>query len=95
MIAQHALEHRAQIRGGRKVATFMEAGGLQPRPVGNHPPAFHRAAREQRDGAGAVIGTLGAVDARGAAELGGDHNDGVAPALAQSVLEFRQRAVEP
>ena len=41
-----------------------------------------------------MIGALGAVDARGAAELGGDHHDRIAPALAQSAFEFSERAVE-
>ena len=74
---------------------MIEAGRLQRRPVRNHPSSLYRAAGEQRDRAGAVIGTLGAVDAHGAAELGGDHHDGVAPAIAKAAFEFRKRAVEP
>ena len=84
LVLQHALHHRAQIGGRREVAALIEIGGLQPRPVRDHAAAFHRAAGEQRDGAGAVIGALRAVDARGAAEFGGDHDHGVAPARAQA-----------
>src|SRR3954464_11759313 len=70
MIAEQALEHGAQIGGGLEVAFLIELGLLQSRPVGDHAPAPQRAAGEKRDGAGAVIGAVGAVDARGASELG-------------------------
>src|SRR5256885_795050 len=72
-----------------------EIGGLEPWPIGNHPAALDRAAGEQCDGAGAVIGTVGAVDARGTSEFGSHHDYGVAPARAQAAFEFDQRAVEP
>src|SRR2546429_3747323 len=51
-----ALEHRAQVGGRGKIAAFVEVGVLQARPVGNYAAALQRAAREQRDGAGAVVG---------------------------------------
>jgi len=94
MIVQQAFDHGAQIGGRRQIAALIEIGALQARPVRDHPAALHRAPGEQRNGAGAVIGALGAVDARGAAEFGCDHHHGVAPALAQSAFEFRERAVE-
>ena len=70
MIAQHALDHGAQIGGRRRGRGLRTVRVLQARPVGDHATARDRAAGEQRDGAGAVIGAVGAVDARGAAELG-------------------------
>ena len=94
MVLQHALEHRAQVVGRREVAALIEIGGFQARPVRDHPAALHRAAGKQRDGAGAVVGAFGAVDARGAAEFGGNHDHGVAPARAEPAFELRQRAVE-
>ena len=41
-----------------------------------------------------MIGAVGAVDARGAAELGGDHHHGVAPARSQPAFKFAERTVE-
>ena len=46
VIVQHALDHRAQIGGRREVAALIEAGGLQPRPIRNHPAALHRTTRQ-------------------------------------------------
>ena len=53
-----------------------------------------RTAGEQRYGAGTMIGAVGAIDARGTTEFGRDHDYSIAPALAQAVLEFRQRTVD-
>ena len=91
---QHALDDGAQVGGRLEIAALIEVGGLEAGPVGDDAAALHRAAGEQRDRAGAVIGAVGAVDARGAAELGGDHDHGVAPALAEPAFEFGERAVE-
>src|SRR3954469_8657723 len=78
---QHAFDHGAQVGGGLEIAGLEEIGGLETWPVGDDTTALHRAAGEQRDRSRAVIGAVGAVDARGAAELGRDHHDGVAPAF--------------
>ena len=43
---------------------------------------------------GAVIGAVGAVDARGAAELGDERHHGLAPGLAHVGFDRRDRAVE-
>ena len=94
MIAQHALDDTAQVRCRLEVAAFIKAGNLQSRPIRNHPSAVHRAAGKQRDRASAMIGAIGAVDTCGAAELGGDHNHRIFPALAEAAFEFCQRAVE-
>src|SRR6185312_4738663 len=53
-----------------------------------------RAAREQCDRAGAVIGAVVAVDARRAAELGDDRHDSLAPRRAHVLLDRRDGAVE-
>src|SRR6478736_9380786 len=75
MIPEQALEHGAQIGGRFEVASLMELGLLQSRPVGDDAPAAQCATDEKGNGAGAMVGAVGAVDARGAPELGddGDH----------------------
>ena len=70
VILQQSLEHGAQIGGRLEIAVLVEIGGLQARPIGDHAPAFERATGEERNRRGAVVGAFGAVDARGAAELG-------------------------
>ena len=72
-------------------AAFVQARVLQSRPVRNDTAAFQRAAHKQRDRGRAVVGAVGAVDARGAAELGRDHDDGVAPVIAEAAFEFGER----
>jgi len=41
MIAQHALQHRAQIAGGRKITTLVEGLVAQTGPVGEHASDLH------------------------------------------------------
>src|SRR3954470_9204047 len=79
---QHALDHGAQIGGGLEIAGLEEVGGLEAGPVGDDAAALHRAAGEERDRSRAVIGAVGAVDARSAAEYSVNNYVGVAPALA-------------
>jgi uncharacterized protein (DUF1501 family) len=92
VIAQHALEHGAQVGGRLEVAALVQIAGLESRPIGYHLAAPERPASEQRDGRGAVVGTLGAVDARGAAELGDDGDDGLAPGLLHLGLDAALQA---
>src|SRR5262249_42531471 len=66
VILEQALEHRAQIGGRLEVALLVQIRLLEARPIGQHATALERAAREERDRAGAVVGALGAVDAGGA-----------------------------
>src|SRR5262245_2345920 len=94
VIAQQALEHRAKIDGGLEIATLVEVGGLQARPVGDDASASESAAGQQRHGACTVIGAVGTVDASSASELGDDGNYRLAPAIAHVGLDRRQRAVE-
>src|SRR5438552_18906870 len=70
VVLEQTFEHRAQIGGRLEVAPLMELARLEAGPVGDDAPAFERAAGEQCYGRGAVIGTLGALDAGRAAELG-------------------------
>src|SRR5262245_11018057 len=65
MVAQQALQHRTQVGGGLEVAVLVQIAVLKARPVRDHVAALERAAEQQRHRAGAVVGTLGAVDPRG------------------------------
>ena len=94
MIPEQALEHGAQIGGGLEVALLVELGLLQSRPVRDHAAAPQCTAGEEGDGAGAVIGAVGAVDARGASELRDDGDHRLAPGFAHVALDRRQRTVE-
>ena len=94
MIRQHALDHGAQIGSRCEITILIQARRLQRRPVRNHAAALDRAAGQQCNGAGAVIGALGAVDARGPPELGRDHDRGVTPMRAEAAFEFGQRAIQ-
>lgn len=79
MVPEDALEHGAQVGGPFEVTAFVEIGVLEAGPVGDDAPALQRAAGQQCDRAGAVIGAVGAVDARGAAKFRDHHDDGLAP----------------
>ena len=57
-------------------------------------PSSGSAAGEKGNGAGAVVGSVGAVDARGAPELGHDGDHRLAPGLAHVGLDRGQCAVE-
>lgn len=59
----------------RKIAAFMEIGGLQSRPICDHPAALDRAAGEQCDGPSRAIGAFPMVVSTGeAARILGDHS---------------------
>ena len=73
---------------------MVEVGGLEAGPVGDDASALQRAAHEHGDRAGAVVGAVVAVDARGAAELGDDRNHGLAPGLAHGLLDGGNGDVE-
>src|SRR5437868_9525597 len=70
MILEHALEHGAQVDRRLEIAPFVQVGSFEARPVCDDATAFERAAGQERNRRGAMIGALGAVNARGAAELG-------------------------
>src|SRR3954447_21626353 len=94
VVPEEALEHGAQIGGRFEVAILIELGLLQPGPVSHYAPAAERSSGKEGRGPGAVIGAVGAVDARGAAELGDDGNHGLAPVVPHVGLDRRQGAVE-
>src|SRR4029077_7840628 len=89
VVPQQALEHGAQIGGRLEVALLVQVRFLEAGPVGDNTAALERAASQQRHRAGAVIGPVGAVDARGAAELGDDRDDALAPRVAHIGLDRR------
>src|SRR3954452_17197682 len=94
VVSEQALEHGAQIGGRFEVAILVELGLLQPGPVGHDAPAAERSSGKEGHGPGAVIGAIGAVDARGAAELGHDGNHGLAPVVPHVGLDRSQGAIE-
>src|SRR5262245_3983659 len=94
MIPEQALEHGAQIDGRLEVTRLVKLSRLQSRPVGNHAPTPQSAAGEERDGALAVVRAIGAVDARGAAELRDDGNHRLAPGIAHTGLDGGKSAIE-
>src|SRR5262245_48922911 len=69
MVLEHALEHRAQIGCRLQIAVLVEIGLLAARPISDDPATLERTAGEQRHCCGTVIGSVIAVDTRGAAEL--------------------------
>ncbi len=72
------------------------AGVPAPRPgqsANTRPPATAPPTHE-RDCAGAMVGALGAVHPRGAAELGHRQHGGLLPGIAQAFLQRRQPGVE-
>src|SRR3981081_48300 len=94
MVLEQALHDGAQIDRGRKIATFVEIGRLQPWPVGDDPPAVQRTAHQHGDPAGAVIGAIGAIDAGGTAKLGDDRHDGLAPGTTHGTFDGTDSPVE-
>ena len=58
------------------------------------PPLLQRAAQQQGGRGGAVVGAVGAVDPRGAAELGDHHHHGVLPGRPHALGEAVERRVE-
>src|SRR5262249_12966793 len=69
VVPEHALEHGPYIGGRLEVTALEQVRFLEARPVGDDAAALERAAGEQRDRRGAVVGPVGAIDTRGAAEL--------------------------
>src|ERR1700719_4559230 len=72
VIPEETLEHRAQIGSWFEVACFIELGGLQSWPVGDHAPAPECASGKKGNGARAVVRSVSAVDTRGASALRND-----------------------
>ena len=71
------------------------SAGAQARPVRRDPPARDGAAEHERDRAGAVVGALGAVHPRGAAELRHHQHRGLCAMLSPSAgLQRHQPGVE-
>ena len=68
MIAEDALQHRAQIGGRAQIASLEALRACQPRPIGDD-AAAHRAAEDERDAAAAVVGAERSVDGDLATEL--------------------------
>src|SRR5262249_50450315 len=94
MILQQSFEHGAHIGGGLEVAVLQQVLSLQPRPVSDHAAAFERAAGEQHDGGGAVVGAIRTVDPRCAAELGDEHHHGLAPRRSHVFLDGGESTIE-
>src|SRR5215831_513299 len=94
VLLEDALEHGAQVGRRLEIAVLKEIAFLDPRPVGDHTPALQRAAGQDHDRAGAVVGALAAIDARGAAELGGERDHRLAPGVAHLAPDRRNRVVE-
>ena len=95
MVGEDALQNGAQIRGRREVAALIELVRLQARPIGDDASARDRAAGEEGRGSRPVIGAIGAVYARGAAEFGDRDNGRVLPMLAKALFELLEGAVDP
>src|SRR6516165_7196816 len=91
VILQQSFEHGAHIGGGLEVAVLQQVLRLEPRPVGDHAAAFERAAGEQHDGGGAVVGAIRTVDARRAAEFG---DGGLAPRRSHVFLDGGESRIE-
>src|SRR5690348_5276861 len=91
---EDALEYRAEIRGGVRVAVVIELAAADTGPSTRDPPAPQRAAREEHGTAGAMVGAAGAVDVRGAAEFSGDDHDGAIPRRPDRSLERVQSVIE-
>ena len=64
------------------ITPFMEIGLLEAQPIGDDAAALERAAHQQRDRRGAVIGACGAVDAGGGAKFDNQHDSRLAPGRA-------------
>src|SRR6266702_1042863 len=94
MIPEQALQHGAQIGGRLEIAVLEQLRRLQSRPVRDHTTARERAADEEGDCAGAVVGALRAVDARRAAELRDDGDDRLAPGFTHVAFDGGKGAVE-
>jgi len=94
MIFQHAFEHCAQIGGRFEIAVLVQIGTFQARPIGDDAAALERAADKERDRRGAVVGAVGAVDTRGAAEFGGKRDYGILPGTAHIGFDGGERIVE-
>ena len=67
---------------------------MRPGQSAIDPAAGERAAGDQRDRPGAMVGAVRAVDANGAAELGDRHDDRVLPGVAEVGLEGVEGGVE-
>ncbi len=84
-------EDIAKIGGEREIAAFVELLVLKTRPLAVDFAAAHIAAQNEHDIGVAMVGSAIAVFFRGAAELGhGDQRD-VCHAIAQVLMESRER----
>ena len=95
LLRQQALEDGAQIDCRLEIASLVQVAILEPWPIGNDAPALDRPAGEERNGAGAMIGSDRAVDARGAAELRNGDDRRILPARAKIALKGLEGRVEP
>ena len=80
--------------GRLQVAVLQQLAGTEAGPVRDDAAAGHRAAEHEGDGARAVVGSLGAVDPSGAAELGHHQDRGLPPRRPQTILQSCQPGVE-
>ncbi len=94
MVPEQPLHDRAQIGCRLQIAALVEVGVAKARPIGDDAPALQRAAGEQSDGRGPVVGAAVAIDVRGAAELGDRDDDRLAPGIAHIGRDRRHRVVE-
>ncbi len=94
VIPEQTLEHRTQIGGWFEIASLIKLGGLQSWPVGDDASAPQCASGEKGDGARTMVGSVGAVDVRGASKLRDDGDHRILPGVAHVGLDGRERAVE-
>ncbi len=94
MVPEQAFHHRAQVGRRHEVAVLIELGLGNTRPVGDHTTALERAACQQRNGRGAVIGPLRAIDARGATEFRDQGHNGLTPGAAHLRFDRGNRTIE-
>src|SRR5262245_41764302 len=94
MILQQSFEHGAHVDGRLEVAVVQQVRRLQPGPVGDYATAFERAAGDQHDRGGPVVGAVRTVDARRAAELGDEHHHGLAPRRSHVFLDSGESPIE-
>src|SRR5260370_231531 len=90
---EQALEHGSQVGGGLEIALVVEIGLLEARPIGNDPAALERAADQERHRGGAVIGPIGAVDARGPPEFGDQRHHGLLPGWPHILFDRPEGAI--
>src|SRR5215472_9755867 len=95
LFIEDALEDRAQIGRGLEIPPLVQLFIFETGPVGYDTATFDGAANQEGDRSGAMIRPRGAIDARGATELGDDDDGRILPVGSHTLFKGLERTIEP